>query len=653
LRKVAVRSVITSGFSVGYITDFFIEDAMRTAARAKPRGRSETVRLESSTGSAHHLVAAASVSEGGVRKVLAASALLALVTLLLYSPVGQHPFIDYDDYFYVVENAHVKSGLKWDTLTWALTSTEESNWHPVTWLSHALDCQFYGLKPSGHHWTSVVLHAANVVLLFLLLQRVTGTFWRSLAVAGLFALHPLNVESVAWVAERKNVLSTLFFLLALGSYGWYARRPKIPRYLVVALFFVLGLASKPMVITLPFVLLLIDSWPLRRIKGWSEPASAFPTPQQDLSRILLEKLPLLAISVGSAIVTLIAQEQVVVTTVALPVGVRLRTVPYAYATYLWKMLWPAKLAPIYPHPGLTLPIWVVILDAIVLIAVSAEVWRQRRRYPYLAVGWAWFLGTAIPVIGIVQVGDQVVADRYAYVPLIGIFITIAWGATALADRMRVGVPVRVVVGTFLLGAISFATWHQISYWSDSVTLWQHALKVTTTNAMAEGFLANDLLLQDRSHEAMVHMRNYANLEPLDPMAHVRVAADYQDHGQWPLAIKEYEAAIRGTVVLNRRGFPGLTLQMLAVTHANLAVIYSQIGDQRQAQASMNKALATDAPTVDQMMGQLVQALATNRNAQGYLRLGCLLRLVGHEEEAQQAFSWAKRLDPQVVLPPGS
>jgi hypothetical protein len=589
----------------------------------------------------------------GARKVLITSALLVVFTLALYSPVGNHPFIDYDDYFYVVENAHVKAGLKWDTLAWAMTSTEESNWHPVTWLSHALDCELYGLNPSGHHWTSVVLHVVNVVLLFLSLQRVTGAFWRSLAVAGLFALHPLNVESVAWVAERKNVLSTLFFLLALCSYGWYARGPKITRYLVVALFFVLGLASKPMVITLPFVLLLIDFWPLRRIKGWSEPASALPTPQQDPSRILLEKLPLLAISVGSAVVTLIAQGQAVVTTRVLPVGVRLRTVPHAYAMYLWKMLWPAKLAPIYPHPGLTLPVWVVIIDATLLTAVSAGIWRLRRRYPYLAVGWAWFLGTAVPVIGIVQVGDQVVADRYAYVPLIGIFIVIAWGATALADRMQVGAPVGVLVGILLLGTISFATWRQISNWSDSITLWQHALKVTTNNAMAEGFLANDLLLQDRPQEAMIHLRNYANLEPLDPLAHVRVAADYQDHGQWPLAIKEYEAAIRGTVVLNRRGFPGLTLQMLAATHANLAVIYSQIGDQRQAQASMTKALATDAPTVDQMMGQLVQSLATNPRALGYLRLGCLLRLVGHEEEAQQAFSWAKRLDPHSVLPPGS
>ena len=271
--------------------------------------------------------------------------LLAAVTLILYSPVGRHPFVDYDDQSYVFQNDHVKAGLTWDTLTWAMTATDYSNWHPLTWISHALDFQLFGLNAGAHHWTSVIIHALNAMLLFLLLWRVTGATWKGLMVAALFALHPLNVESVAWIAERKNVLCTSFFLLALGAYGWYAREPdvrreNVRRYLVVALMFILGLAAKPMVITLPFVLMLLDLWPLRRIAGWGEPSAAFPVPQQPLSRLVLEKLPLLALSAGSAIITMVAQTVSEVPTQALPIGVRLETSFYAYAMYLWKAIWP-------------------------------------------------------------------------------------------------------------------------------------------------------------------------------------------------------------------------------------------------------------------------------------------------------------------------
>ena len=588
----------------------------------------------------------------GKMRVFSISVLLSVLVLAVYSPVGRHPFIDYDDYLYIVNNAHVKSGLNWDTFKWSLTATEQSNWHPLTWLSHALDCQLFGLNPAGHHWTNLAFHIVNAVLLFLLLLCVTGATWRSLLVASLFALHPLNVESVAWVAERKNLLSTLFFLLTLGAYGWYVRGLQVGRYLLVTLLFAFGLAAKPMLVTLPFVLLLLDYWPLQRVKNWSGPTSVFPVVQLPLSRVVAEKLPLMAMSLGSCIITIVAQNRAVIPTFALPISVRLRTVPYAYAMYLWKMVWPARLALIYPYPGLKLPLWFPLVDGILLVAITVMAWKLRSRRPYVALGWAWFLGMSVPIIGIVQVGDQVVADRYAYLPLIGLFIIVVWGLADLADHLRLSAAVRTVAVVLIAVSLLLVTRQQISYWRGSVDLWQHALQVTRNNSMAEEFLANDLFVEGRPGEAMVHMRNYANLEPLDPLAHVRVGADYQDHGQFAPAIREYETAIRGTVVLNRRGFPGLTSEMLASTYANLAIIHSKIGQQSQAQNEMNRALSTNPAAIDDMTGQLIQSIAANRTAQGYERLGYIMKLIGHEEDAQQAFSWARRMDPRIVLPPG-
>jgi hypothetical protein len=308
------------------------------------------------------------------RRNLAICLLLAVATFALYSPAIGHPFIfEYDDSCYVINNSHVQAGVAWKTIAWALASMRCGNWHPLTWLSHALDCQLFGMNPHGHHVTNVLLHVLNVVLLFLLLAWATGALGRSALVAALFASHPFNVESVVWIAERKNVLSTLFFLLALGAYGWYARKPNAKRYLTVAALFVLGLASKPMVITLPFVLLLLDFWPLGRIQGWSSPsrpglgnddkdslsispgpAIAFQVPQFRFSRLVLEKLPLLAFSAAAAVVTILAQRSHKFMHLELPVTVRLENAIYAYAMYVWKAFWPARLTVFYPHPWDTL-----------------------------------------------------------------------------------------------------------------------------------------------------------------------------------------------------------------------------------------------------------------------------------------------------------
>src|SRR5579863_1250870 len=356
--------------------------------------------------------------------VLVVCLCLAVATFVVYSRATRNPFLHVDDQNYVTGNPHVQAGLAWQTFTWALTATDAENWHPLTWLSHALDCQLFGLNPAGHHATNILLHALNATLLFLLLLRATGAQGRSLLVAALFALHPINVESVAWIAERKNVLSTLFFLLTLAAYGWYARKPELKRYLTVVALFALGLAAKPMVITLPFVLLLLDYWPLERIRGWDAQSlskltdrkhrqkkraeavvsnKVFRAPQFSFSRLVLEKLPLLALCAGSAAITIVAQRTHAIQSLGIyPFAGRLENALYAYACYVWKTFWPTRLAFLYPYPRDGRPVWLLASAVLSLLAVSVLVWKLRRTRPYLVTGWLWYLGTLVPVIGVVQ-----------------------------------------------------------------------------------------------------------------------------------------------------------------------------------------------------------------------------------------------------------
>jgi tetratricopeptide (TPR) repeat protein len=378
-----------------------------------------------------------------------------------------------DDRDYVTANFHIHGGLAWSTIKWAFTSTAAANWHPLTWLSHALDYQLFGLNPAGHHLDSVLIHALNAVVLFLLLSWVTKRVGPSLLVAALFAVHPINVESVAWVAERKNVLSTLFFFLAIGAYGWYVQKPDWRRYLLVAALFSAGLMAKPMVITLPFVLLLLDYWPLDRTQ--SGPPSSNSTPKLVFSRLLLEKVPLLLLSAASAWITLKAQRGAVRSFEEFSLAIRIENAILAYGLYLWKMLWPARLA-FYPHSIIAPPAWQWILSALVLISVSALVvaFRSKR---YLPVGWFWFLGTLIPVIGLVQVGEAAMADRYAYVPLTGVFVMIAWSLADLAEAKKVRTVWQVIPALCVLAALSVVTSRQLSYWDSEYDLWSHTLAV--------------------------------------------------------------------------------------------------------------------------------------------------------------------------------
>jgi protein O-mannosyl-transferase len=367
----------------------------------------------------------------GATPNVALSILLGFVTIALYTTVLGHRFILWDDYAYVVNNPHIRGGLSWPTVRWAFTTTAAGNWHPVTWLSHAFDCQLFALNPDCHHFVSVIIHALNAAILFLLLASITRRRAASLFVAALFAFHPINVQSVAWVAERKNVLSTLFFFLAIAAYAWYAQKTDWRRYLLVAVLFAVGLMAKPMVITLPFVLLLLDYWPLNRTPG--SPPSRIGAPQRAISKLLLEKIPLLALSAIDSRITLFAQrsEHAVRNLHEFPFAIRAENTLVSYCLYLWKMIWPTRLASLYPHRSV-IPAWQVLLSALILLAITALV-LVFRRHRYLPVGWCWFLGTLVPVIGLVQVGEQAMADRYAYIPLLGTFIMIAWSTEDLAD----------------------------------------------------------------------------------------------------------------------------------------------------------------------------------------------------------------------------
>jgi tetratricopeptide (TPR) repeat protein len=587
------------------------------------------------------------------KKIVFSCLVLAIATLAVYGQVARHSFINYDDQDYVTRNAHVQAGLSWETFTWAVTATEADNWHPLTWLSHALDCQLYGLNPGGHHLTNVLFHALNVVILFLLLLWATGAMGRSFVVAALFALHPLNVESVAWVAERKNVLSTLFFLFALGAYGWYARQPNLKRYLVLAGLFVLGLASKPMVITLPFVLLLLDFWPLKRIPGWrqlsavsrkkrknrggdelaSEPNSPFT--EAPFSRLVLEKLPLLAFCAGSAVLTIVAQRGAIRSVQYLPLGLRLENVICSYAAYIRKAFLPVRLVPFYPYAEIA--IWQLGLAALFLVGVSAAVWNQRFAGRYLVTGWLWYLGTLVPVIGLVQVGDQAVADRYAYVPLIGIFVMVVWGAADWADSKKISRSRRTAVVAGVLCALSFLSWRQVGYWRSDFDLWPHTLEASPDNPLGEQNLGDALLNSGRPEEASPFLERAVKLNPQDPDRHANLGADLMLLGHLPEAVAEYQAAIPLTA--------DATLQ--ARYYESLASLYDMLGDYQKVRDNYRQALKIDPQQGPGMIERISRDIADQATGRRYLQLAVLLQEAGNSSDARAAFEQAVKLDPEL------
>jgi protein O-mannosyl-transferase len=557
--------------------------------------------------------------------------LLVAGTVAGYGPAIGHPFVVLDDHDYVTGNVHVHGGLSWNTVRWAFTSIEAANWHPLTWLSHALDYQLFGLDAAGHHFDSVLLHALNAGLLFLLLRRASGRWGPSFLVAALFAVHPLNVESVAWIAERKNVLCTFFFLAALGAYGWYAQKPDWRRYLAVAALFMLALMSKPMAVTLPFTLLLLDYWPLRRMIG--SPASTTGAPQTSFGRLLLEKIPLLLLSAASAAITIKAQHAsyAVRSLGQFSLGARIQNAVVSYGLYLWKMVWPARLAAFYPYP-VTTPVWQLMAAMLVLAGGTALAFVFRRQR-YLLVGWLWFLGTLVPVIGLVQVGDAAMADRYAYIPLIGIFVMVAFGLADAAEAKKIPIAWQIVPALCALTALGVVMERQGGYWASEYDLWAHTLAVTESNPFAHDAIASALL------------------DPAAAMSPADLEEFDSDEKRAEAARQHYEQALKIRGELAQKN-PAAYLADIAMTLNNLGNLDRQQNRMDEARRHYEEALSIHRRLVAQDADPYLADMAMALN-----NLGFLERVEKQTDAAHQHFAEAleiyRRLAPQrpvIILP---
>ena len=447
---------------------------------------------------------------------------LAAATLVVYWQVQYHDFINYDDPAYVTSNRHVKAGLTVSGISWAATTMELSNWHPLTWIFHMADCQFFGLNPAGHHWTNLLFHLLNVIVLFYILHHFTGELWKSAVVAALFAVHTLNVESVAWVSERKNVLSTFFWMLTMLAYGYYTVHPQWKRYIVVLAVFALGLLAKPMLVTLPFVLLLLDFWPLRRTQfnlsngnarkrdGRWIPAGEGKT---FFVWLLSEKIPFFILAIISIIMTLrAASEQAIAATEVLHIIIRIENSIMSYVRYIGKLMWPERLAVFYPYLH-SWPTGQVAGAALLLVFITAAVIWKSRTFPYLAVGWFWYLGTLVPVIGLVQVGMQAMADRYMYIPMIGLFIMVAWGVPDLLRGRRARTMILAAASGLIFFLLMICTYFQAQHWQNSVRLFRHAISVTSGNHVAHNLLGNALRDMGQLEEAATNYRQATAINP--------------------------------------------------------------------------------------------------------------------------------------------
>ncbi len=603
---------------------------------------------------------------------------LAVLTAAVYVQVIGHGFISYDDPGYVSENLVVQKGLTWEGLRWAFTSFAQANWHPLTWLSHMLDVQLFGLKPGMHHLVSVFLHILSTILLFLVFRQMTGALWRSAFVAALFALHPLHVESVAWAAERKDVLSTLFWILTMWAYIRYARKPKLSAYLPVVLFFVLGLMAKPMLVTLPVVLLLMDYWPLERFKAM-EPAPEVPRtppPAQEKKRkkrnpqprepqkkppakaagrwsrfmpLVYEKIPLLALSAVSSLITIYAQQKggAVTSLSVLPITQRIANALVSYAAYLWKMCWPAGLSVFYPMEPL--PAAVVVAGAVMLLALTFAAVRWSGRYPYLLAGWLWYLITLLPVIGIIKVGEASMADRYTYVPLIGIFVALAWGACDLSEKLRVPRSVPAAAATLVIVACAVVTYIQLGYWTDSIALFRHASKVTDRNYLAHNSLALEYINEKKYEEALPHLQKALEINPRSPEIILNLGIFDYHAGKYDEAIEKVTRALGlkpdwyqanewlGKIYLAKGDADK------AMYHFNLAIQSLTQGD--PSSGGMGQALIFQ-NRLDEALHYTLQAIETQpQNEKLHNNAGYILIRQGKIDEAILQFQEAVRIAP--------
>jgi hypothetical protein len=475
--------------------------------------------------------------------------LLVVSVLAVYWNVQDGGFLNYDDQVYVTDNPHLRLGLTWPGVRWAFRSTDLGFWHPLTWLSLLLDYQWYGLHPAGYHWTNLLLHLANTLLLFALLHRMTGAWGRSCLVAALFALHPLHVESVAWVAERKDVLSAFFWMLTMGAYIFYAERPGWDRYLLTLFFFLLGLMAKPMLVSLPLVLLLIDYWPLNRFRGAQShayPGPAVPEGRKGvpaaLSTLILEKVPLALLS-GAASWLVYATQQhfgALASPEVFPVPNRMANAVVSYGAYLAKTIFPWGLAAFYPYPG-HWPLWRVLLSGFVLLTLSVWSLRYARRLPYLAVGWLWFLGVLLPVIGLVQIGSAAMADRFTYLPLVGIFLMMVWGSFDCPGRTRQAAFLLMGAALILWSCLS---WMQVQYWQNDVTLFRRAIQVTDGNYKAMHILGLAYHRQGDDTRALDFLTESIRLKPDESRVHNDLGVVYMGQKRFRDAQREFTLALR-------------------------------------------------------------------------------------------------------------
>lgn len=555
--------------------------------------------------------------------------LLAISVLGLYLQVTSHEFVSYDDNVYIYENAAVQSGLSWNSIVWAFTTGTQANWHPLTWLSIIVDYELFGLNAGMHHFMSALIHAINTILVFIVFRKLTGAFWPSAFVAAFFGLHPLHVESVAWASERKDVLSTAFWMLTTLAYVQYVKQPGMKRYLPVLALFTLGLLAKPMLVTLPFVFLLLDFWPFKRFEigaktpGEPELSGAGLVSIDDqkrgntLVKLIIEKVPLLVLSVISSVVTFMAQRSggAVFPLEKMPVLIRVENAFVSYVSYIWKMIWPFDLAFFYPHPAFILSISTIIFSIVLIVSLTfVFLWFGRKRH-YLAVGWLWYLGTLVPVIGIVQVGIQGLADRYTYIPLIGLSIILAWGAQDLVARWRYRTAILASAGGASLVFCMALTWLQVATWRDNVTLFSHAVAVTDRNYVALTNLALAKEKLGKTDEAIFHYRKALQYAPAIAVIHNYLGIALAKNQDTLEAASHYAEAIRLKPEYHE-------------AHYNLGIILEREGKTEDA------------------ISHFIEALRLNPNdAEVHNNLGAALGKQGKVDEAIEHFEESVRLKP--------
>lgn len=561
-----------------------------------------------------------------MRYHICASVFLILITLAVYWQVRHHEFVNYDDNEYVTENHIVRKGFTIDSVLWAFTTGRNANWNPVTWLSHMLDYQLYGLNPGGHHVTNVIIHLVNTLLLFVIFRYMTGKFWKSFFVAAFFAVHPLAVDSVAWIAERKGVLSAFFFILTLGAYAFYCKHPGMKRYITVIIFFALGLMAKPILVTLPFVLLLSDYWPLKRfssgqsvtvfdsylrksVKGTNKGFVILP--------FVIEKIPLFLLSIASSVVTFIVQREggAVKSFDIYPLSIRMDNALVSYMRYIGKIFWPHNLAVYYPHPGESLPVWQIVGAAIVLLTVTGFMVWKVRQYPYLFVGWFWYLGILIPVIGLVQVGSHAMADRYTYIPIIGILIMIVWGIPDIIKKRRHRDNVLAFITGVLLLASAVQSWFQVRCWHDSGSLFEHALQVTSGNYVAYTSLGSFFAERGRLTEAIPQFTEAIRIKPTYYLAHNNLGAALIRQGNLDEGIIHLTEALK----INPH---------ISIAHNNLGAAYAARGE-------LDKAVEHYQEVLQREPGM----------AKAHIDLGRVMLLRGDIEEAESHFQAALSSNP--------